>query len=370
MVNRENYFKCFKLQFLAETGMFICICIIVNLSSKDPFESHFIRDINNYFNNIQNQSLYNIKMLDELYKPENPFQNDLNESTDNSTYKYIFKRKLESNSFCEDMRESFTRNEGKKLSYIFDVNYKIIRRLAISLLAVTCTYVMLIIIIILIQTFLNYIKKEDELWMKENQIQINKIQNANSDINMLNDLIIKKEKNVEQKIDEPNKIISPIDIQNTTTENLGVNNLENLNIQKKNNERKIDTPSEKISQISIKKIPNDKEDVNNDNIKPSDKHKKKIKLCKIFGIISGFLALLAWIAKFVLSLILYHFIESGDIEKYNDFLDCRGIKKEFFDNFSDIQKLRKCVLALAILNIISECLDKIGDCPFFMDEKK
>ena len=268
------------------------------------------------------------------------------------------------------MKESFTRNEGKKLSYIFDVNYKIIRRLAISQLAVTCSYVMLIIIIISTQTFLEYIKKEDELWMEANQAQMNKIQNVNSDINMLNDLIIKKEKNVEQKILEPNKIISPKDIQNTTTENLGGNNLENLNIQMKNNERKIDTPSEKISQISIKKIPNDKEDVNNDNIKPSDKHKRKIKLCIIFGIISGFPTLLTWIAKFVLSLILYHFIESGDIEKYNDFLDCRGIKEEFFDNFSDIQKLRKCVLALAILNIISECLDKIGDCPFFMDEKK
>ena len=167
--------------------------------------------------------------------------------------------------------------------------------------------------------------------------------------------------------------MSPIDTKNTTNNNISDNNFENSNIQINNIENRIDTPSEKISQININNIPNDKADVNNVNnvnIKPSENALMKIKLCQIFGIISAILALLTWIAKFVLSLILYHFIESGDIEKYNDFLDCRGIKEGFFDRFSDIQKLKKSVLALAILNIIAECLDKIGDCPFFMEEKK
>jgi hypothetical protein len=54
------------------------------------------------------------------------------------------------------------------------------------------------------------------------------------------------------------------------------------------------------------------------------KLKDKEKSLYIYGIIliiDGILSLIVWIAKFVLSLLLYHFIESADIEKYDDFLD-------------------------------------------------
>ena len=39
--------KCSKLKYVADLGMLICICIIVDLSSKDPFDSHIIGNINN-----------------------------------------------------------------------------------------------------------------------------------------------------------------------------------------------------------------------------------------------------------------------------------------------------------------------------------
>ena len=78
-------------------------------------------------------------------------------------------------------------------------------------------------------------------------------------------------------------------------------------------------------------------------------------LFKVFGL----LMMITWVAKFVLSLILYHFIESSDIGKYDDFLECRNVKESFFEKFGDTEKLRRAFLAFAVLNIISEILDKV-----------
>ena len=44
------------------------------------------------------------------------------------------------------MRESFVRNEGKKLSYIFDLNYQIIRGFSISIFVVALSYIPLIVL--------------------------------------------------------------------------------------------------------------------------------------------------------------------------------------------------------------------------------
>ena len=190
-----------------------------------------------------------------------------------------------------------------------------------------------------------------------------KIQNDKQNTKMINDSVIQNEKSLEKKIEVPNKIMDPIDTENKTNDNLAYNNLHISNFLKdKNIERIKDIPSQNIDQISIKKLPNDNENVNNDGIIQMDSYKIKKVVMVIFICLIGLLLWLVWIAKFVLSLILYHFIESGDIEKYNDFLDCRGINNKFFDKFSDIKKLKRCVLALAILDIISECFDKIGDC--------
>ena len=45
------------------------------------------------------------------------------------------------------MQESFVRNEGKMLSYIFSLNYTVIRRLSIAIHVVTISFIVLDIIV-------------------------------------------------------------------------------------------------------------------------------------------------------------------------------------------------------------------------------
>ena len=100
------------------------------------------------------------------------------------------------------------------------------------------------------------------------------------------------------------------------------------------------------------------------------KNNEKTFLRIILGIVN-ILLFLAWIAKFVLSLILLYFIESSDIGKYDDFLDCENVQVKFFDKFTDIRKLRKTFLSFAVLNIISESLDKADElCNSFQRDNK
>lgn len=45
------------LKFTAELSCFICVCILCGLSSNNPFESHYIRDLTNYFYFPHNTSI-------------------------------------------------------------------------------------------------------------------------------------------------------------------------------------------------------------------------------------------------------------------------------------------------------------------------
>ena len=63
----------------------------------------------------------------------------------------------------------------------------------------------------------------------------------------------------------------------------------------------------------------------------------------------------------MLSILLFYNVENGDIEKYDDFLDCKNVRTNYFDQFSDVTKLRKCFLAFAVFSIISEILGKVGE---------
>jgi len=94
------------------------------------------------------------------------------------------------------------------------------------------------------------------------------------------------------------------------------------------------------------------------NIYLGKKRKYKINLC--IGCINV-LILLIWIAKIIISFYLFYYIEKGDIEKYDDFLDCPKVKRIYFEKFSDIENLRKCFLAFAVFNIISGFIDKIEE---------
>ena len=140
------------------------------------------------------------------------------------------------------MKESFKRNEGKELSYIFNLRYQTIRKINIALIVVILSYILLYIVVIIVAIIL----------------------------------------------------------ENSTNDCLA-----------------------------------------------------------IIGLISSILLFLAWIA--VLSLLLLYYIESSDIRKYDDFLEFKNVQTKFFDKFADVDKLRKIFIVFAVLNIISESIDKAKD---------
>ena len=248
------------LKFIADILTFAFTIRLTILSSKDPFKSHVIGNLSNYFKfypnttaNIETMCVCNNVTYEHSCLKENILDGCLNISSDIIEFKPLLLRKLSSRSFCNDMLESFARNEGRKLEYIFDLRYKAIRNM---------TWALLIVILVHVGLYVPYFV-------------------------ILIRMICSKGK---------------IDID-----------CENNNCQ------------------------------------------------TILGVLVSLLIILTWIAKFVLSLILYHIIESSDIGKYDDFLECRNVKESFFEKFEDTDKLRRSFLAFAILNIISEVLDKSKD---------
>lgn len=236
---------CFKI--VSEIVILVFIIILCSLSSKDPFKSDIIGNMTNYFNinpntySIEGICICNNITYDHSCTEKNIVQGCLRINSDIIDFKPLITRKLASSSFCSDLMESFERNEGKKLSFIFDLNYQAIRKLSIALLIVDLSFIILTVVRLI--------------------------------------LIIK----------------------------------------------------------DCYRCP------------------------KIILFFVWFFRLIADIGKFVLSLILLHFIESGDIEKYDDFLDCRIVKEKYFEKFSDINKIRRCFLGFAVINIISESIDKLKD---------
>ena len=245
--NKKSCCNCLKfLNALVELGIFICICILCSLSSKNPLKSHIIGDETNYFYSPLNT---NVTITDNSSFDDFDF--------DNFQGKYkirklnLFKterlRKLGSDSFCTDMQYSFVRNKDKQLSYIFDLNYSLIRKLSFT------------VIFISIGKFV----------------------------------------------------------------------------------------------FSIPAIIFFKGD-----------HRYTWWIVIIFIVI-----LLLWLARIIITFLLFFYVEKGDIEKYDDFLDCPNVKKKYFENYSDIEKLRKCFLAYVVFNIISSFIDKISSLFDSSDDK-
>ena len=233
----KNCQKCLKgLDALVNLGIFICICILCSLSSKEPFKSHIIGDINNYFYGVTDINNENQCSCNNITLNHSCTQEELNQGCEDiSLDKYYSFRKLESDSFCMDMYASFVRNKGKKMSYIFDLKYKRIRNFSIVVMILSISFFVIAI--------------------------------------------------------------------------------------------------------------------------PAYICAKKNKTSCLLA--AGILLLLAWLARIVLSILLFYYIENGDIQKYDDFLDCKNIKKNYFDKFSDVSKLRKCFLAFGIFSIISEIIGKL-----------
>ena len=68
------------------------------------------------------------------------------------------------------------------------------------------------------------------------------------------------------------------------------------------------------------------------------------------------LVICALITNLVLLIIIGVTYNKGDIEEFNDFLDCPGVKKKYFDKFSDVTKLRKYFIAFEVLDSIFEVI--------------
>ena len=80
------------------------------------------------------------------------------------------------------------------------------------------------------------------------------------------------------------------------------------------------------------------------------------KAIEILGLISRFLN----VARFVISLILYHYIETSDLDKYDDFLGCKNVKRKFFEKFSTAEKLRKWFYIYLALEIATQGIEKLN----------
>ena len=252
-----NCSKCMKLlDALVNLGIFVCVCILCSLSRKNPFKSHRIGDINIYFKPTSNISrLFGHKCLcEDVTINRTCSEEEMSEgckliSNDNSKFKRYYNRKLASGSFCSDMYESFVKNNGSKLSFLFDLNYGVILKLSIALLVVSLSYFVAGVIIACCKKNINNLKYylyERVGWTKE----------------------------------------------------------------------------------------------------------------RCFFLLIIFIVLTLWIGRIVLTILLFYYVENGDIQKYDEFLDCGSVKSKYFKKFSDVNKLRKCFLAFGVLNIISEVIGK------------
>ena len=66
------------------------------------------------------------------------------------------------------------------------------------------------------------------------------------------------------------------------------------------------------------------------------------------------------VVRFVISLILYHFIETSDLDKYDDFLDCRNVRKNFFKKFSVAEDFRKLFYVYLALEIAKQGIERLN----------
>ena len=252
---KEVEIECFDYPFgyllrcLIEFASFICICVIVGLSRKNPFEKHIIGNLTDYFsdvidtntsNPISNVSIYNNSILINDKKNKNIFNESSNDYSYDDDIEDIKKmknfgklRKLVSESFCLEIRENFQTFKGKKLSTIFDLKYSKIHKFAIAEMVISCVMFFTL---------------------------------------MLGGCL-KKELNC-------------------------------------------------------------------------------------FAVLS-FISFILIIPRFVLSFLLFYYMEKSDIERYDDFLDCKKVRVKTFKNIAGISKLRNCFYTFVVFNVIILGIEKI-----------
>ena len=121
------------------------------LSAKNPFKSHIIGDLNNYFKNVSvnDTIIENYCFCDNITFNRSCYEEEILKGCNNISSsgivsnKTFIKRRLVSYSFCQDMQESFSRNKNKKLSNIFELNYEIIRKISLPIPIITVCFIFL-----------------------------------------------------------------------------------------------------------------------------------------------------------------------------------------------------------------------------------
>ena len=90
------------------------------------------------------------------------------------------------------------------------------------------------------------------------------------------------------------------------------------------------------------------------------KIKKEPVCCSYCNIIFYIIFLIIYGTRFIISFILFYYIEKGDIEKYDDFLDCPGVKVNYFKkNIANVNELIGCFYTFIIMNFILLGIEKI-----------
>ena len=244
----ELFISCllFLISLLKEStdiGSFVCVCILVDSSNKNPFDSHRIGNLSNYFYGEETSALIKrISIEEQIFNRRRNISSTIDK-------KKLFLRKLVSKAFCSEIHDDFQKYKGTKLSNVFDLNYGKVHKLSIATLVIYCVKIFMSLLV----TFLYACG------------------------------ILIKDKN---------------------------------------------------------------------------KYKNKYKNKCIEYIFLIFLLLLI-VAKHILSIILFYFMEKGDIEKYDNFLDCKNVKVKIFKKITDINRLRGCFFAFVILNIINLGIEKL-----------
>ena len=97
---------------------------------------------------------------------------------------------------------------------------------------------------------------------------------------------------------------------------------------------------------------------------------EKFRNRRMFKYLITILFPLLMVSKYVCILILLYYFEKGDIETYDDFLDCKNVRVDFFDQFSDVDKIRKCFYVFLILNIAIQGIDRFEKILDFINDMR
>ena len=65
------------------------------------------------------------------------------------------------------------------------------------------------------------------------------------------------------------------------------------------------------------------------------------------------------IPRFVLSFLLFYYMEKSDIERYDDFLDCKNVRVKTFKKIAGITRLRNCFYTFVIFNVVILGIEKL-----------